>query len=83
MPEEELMDFEILNYVQQAPELDKSEDDFISSLLEKYVMNVTSLNNYLDCPLGFYYKNLIRIPAGKSETSGIWKRSTFCIAKII
>ncbi|HZW69361.1 MAG TPA: ATP-dependent helicase, partial [Hanamia sp.] len=37
MPEEELMDFEILNYIQQAPELDKSEDDFISSILEKYV----------------------------------------------
>jgi DNA helicase-2/ATP-dependent DNA helicase PcrA len=68
MPEEELMEFEILNYVPQAPELDKSENDFITSALEKYVMNVTSLNNYLDCPLGFYYKNLIRIPAGKSET---------------
>jgi DNA helicase-2/ATP-dependent DNA helicase PcrA len=68
IPEEELMEFEILNYLPQAPELDKSEDDFINSILEKYVMNVTSLNNYLDCPLGFYYKNLIRIPAGKSET---------------
>ncbi|HSN07986.1 MAG TPA: PD-(D/E)XK nuclease family protein, partial [Hanamia sp.] len=52
----------------QAPEIDKSEDNFITSVLDKYVMNVTSLNNYLDCPLGFYYKNLIRIPAGKSET---------------
>ncbi|MDE3182819.1 MAG: ATP-dependent helicase [Bacteroidota bacterium] len=68
MPEEELMEFEILNYLPQAPEIDKSEDDFITSVLDKYVMNVTSLNNYLDCPLGFYYKNLIRIPAGKSET---------------
>jgi DNA helicase-2/ATP-dependent DNA helicase PcrA len=62
------MDFEILNYVKRAPEMDNSEHDFISSVLEKFVMNVTSLNNYLDCPLGFYYKNLIRIPAGKSET---------------
>ena len=68
MPDEELMEFEILNYIPQAPEIDKSEDNFISSVLEKYVMNVTSLNNYLDCPLGFYYKNLVRIPAGKSET---------------
>jgi DNA helicase-2/ATP-dependent DNA helicase PcrA len=68
MPDEELMDFEILNYVKRAPELDKSEQDFISSVLEKFVMNVTSLNNYLDCPLSFYYKNLIRIPSGKSET---------------
>ncbi|HZW65846.1 MAG TPA: ATP-dependent DNA helicase, partial [Hanamia sp.] len=68
IPDEELMDFEILNYVKRAPEIDKSEQDFISSVLEKFVMNVTSLNNYLDCPLSFYYKNLIRIPAGKSET---------------
>jgi DNA helicase-2/ATP-dependent DNA helicase PcrA len=82
MPEEELMDFEILNYVQQAPELDKSEDDFISSILEKYVMNVTSLNNYLDCPLGFYYKNLIRIPAGKSETLEFGSAIHFALQKL-
>jgi DNA helicase-2/ATP-dependent DNA helicase PcrA len=67
LPEEELMEYEILNYRNQAPEIEKSEEDFIKPLLEKFVMNVTSLNNYLDCPLGFYYKNLIRIPSGKSE----------------
>jgi DNA helicase-2/ATP-dependent DNA helicase PcrA len=67
LPEEELMEYEILNYQNQAPEIAKSEQDFITPLLEKYVMNVTSLNNYLDCPLAFYYKNLIRIPSGKSE----------------
>jgi len=68
LQQEELMSFEILNFMPQAPEIEKSEEDFINSILEKYVMNVTSLNNYLDCPLGFYYKNLIRIPSGKSET---------------
>ena len=31
-------------------------------------MNVTALNNYLSCPLEFYYKNLIRIPSPKNET---------------
>ncbi len=67
LPEEELMEYEVLNYMNQAPEIEKCEKDFITALLDKYVMNVTSLNNYLDCPLGFYYKNLIRIPSGKSE----------------
>ena len=67
LPEEELMEYEALNYLNQAPEIEKSEEEFIIALLDKYVMNVTSLNNYLDCPLGFYYKNLIRIPSGKSE----------------
>lgn len=82
IPEEELMEFEILNYIPQAPELDKSEDDFINSILDKYVMNVTSLNNYLDCPLGFYYKNLIRIPAGKSETLEFGSAVHFALQKL-
>lgn len=67
LSQEELMDYEVLNFIPQAPELEKTEADFINSVLEKYVMNVTSLNNYLDCPLGFYFKNIIRIPSGKSE----------------
>jgi len=53
----------------EAPEIDKLEEDFISRLLEKFVMNVTALNNYLKCPLGFYFKNLIRIPSPKNEAT--------------
>jgi DNA helicase-2/ATP-dependent DNA helicase PcrA len=49
------------------PELQKIEEDFITRLLEKFEMNVTALNNYLDCPLKFYYNNLIRIPSAKNE----------------
>lgn len=30
-------------------------------------MNVTALNNYLECPIRFYYNNVLRIPSGKSE----------------
>jgi DNA helicase-2/ATP-dependent DNA helicase PcrA len=32
-------------------------------------MNVTALNNYLRCPLEFYFKNLIRIPSPKNEAT--------------
>ena len=32
-------------------------------------MNVTALNNYLNCPLRFYYNSLIRVPSGKSEAT--------------
>ena len=69
LTEEQLMDFELLQFTAQAPEIEKTEDDFITPLLEKFVMNVTALNSYLDCPLGFYYKNLIRIPSGKNEAT--------------
>ena len=68
LSEEDMMAFQQLQFTALAPEIEKSEEDFISALLDKFTMNVTALSAYLDCPLGFYYKNLIRIPAGKSET---------------
>ncbi len=67
MSEAAMMEFQSLHFTAQAPEIGKAEEDFIGSLLDKFVMNVTALSAYLDCPLGFYYKNLIRIPSGKSE----------------
>lgn len=51
------------------PEIEKIETEYISSLLECFVMNVTALNNYLKCPLEFYFKNLIRIPSPKNENT--------------
>ncbi len=64
---ETAMEYEVLQFVAMAPEIEKAEEDFITNLLDKFVMNVTALNNYLHCPLEFYFKNLIRIPSGKSE----------------
>lgn len=51
------------------PEIEKIEEDFIGGLLDRFVMNVTALNNYLKCPLDFYFNNLIRVPSGKSEAT--------------
>lgn len=45
------------------------EADFVEELLARFVMNVTALNNYLHCPLNFYYNNLLRIPSGKNENT--------------
>jgi DNA helicase II / ATP-dependent DNA helicase PcrA len=67
IPQEQSLEFEMLHFTVQKPEIEKCEEDFISRLLEKFVMNVSALNNYLRCPLEFYFKTLIRIPSGKSE----------------
>ena len=65
-----LTEFKLLQLTENvAPEIEKSETDFIDRILEKFVMNVTALNNYLKCPLQFYYSNLIRVPSGKSEAT--------------
>ncbi|TDW99921.1 ATP-dependent helicase [Dinghuibacter silviterrae] len=70
VPEETLMDLEALRFQEgMAPEIEAVEDAFIKPLLDRFVMNVTALNNYLYCPLQFYYQSLIRIPSGKSEAA--------------
>jgi DNA helicase-2/ATP-dependent DNA helicase PcrA len=51
------------------PSIAQLEADFIQPKLEKFAMNVTALNNYLKCPLHFYYNSLIRVPSGKSEAT--------------
>jgi DNA helicase-2/ATP-dependent DNA helicase PcrA len=62
--------FAALNFGEGAkPEIGKLEDDLITPLLDKFVMNVTALNSYLKCPLSFYYNNFIRIPSAKNEAT--------------
>ena len=65
-----LSEFSMLQFTAvQAPEIDNTEADFVKQLLDKFVMNVTALNNYLKCPLQFYFQNLVRVPSGKSEAT--------------
>ena len=52
-----------------VPVIAQLEEDITGPLIEKFVMNVTALNNYLKCPLEFYYRTLIRIPAPKNEST--------------
>ena len=68
--QEMINEFSVLHFAETAaPEIEKPEKEFVDRMLEKFVMNVTALNNYLDCPLGFYFKNLIRIPSPKNEAA--------------
>jgi DNA helicase-2/ATP-dependent DNA helicase PcrA len=67
---EAIAEFQALHFGEAvAPEIDQIEKDLITRLLDKFVMNVTALNNYLRCPLEFYFKNLIRIPSPKNEAT--------------
>jgi DNA helicase-2/ATP-dependent DNA helicase PcrA len=70
LPEEEKLQFASLRFgMVQKPVLRQAETEYIDSLLKNFVMNVTALNNYLDCPLRFYYNSLIKIPSGKTEAT--------------
>ncbi|MBS1909826.1 MAG: PD-(D/E)XK nuclease family protein, partial [Bacteroidetes bacterium] len=79
---EEIFEFQALQLTAQLPQIAASEEDFISSLLEKFSMNVTALNNYLKCPLQFYYQNLIRIPSGKNEATEFGSAVHYALEKL-
>ena len=65
-----------------APEIDKLEEEFVSRMLDKFVMNVTALSNYLKCPLEFYFRNLIRIPSPKNEATEFGSSAHFALEQL-
>jgi len=69
VPDVLLADYLLLQFAEKArPEIKLVEDEYIDQLLKRYTLSVTHLNNFLDCPLKFYYQNLIRVPAAKSDS---------------
>jgi len=68
--ENDKIDFALLQFATNAkPQLDSIEEDFVAPIIDKFVMNVTALNNYLKCPLQFYYNNIVRVPSGRNEAT--------------
>jgi DNA helicase-2/ATP-dependent DNA helicase PcrA len=51
------------------PKIELLDKNYIDQLLQDYTLSVTHLNNYLDCPLRFYFQCLIRVPSGKSPSA--------------
>ena len=78
-----MSEFASLHFTEAAaPEIGKMEKEFVDNMLEKFVMNVTALNNYLNCPLEFYFKNLIRIPSPKNEAAEFGSSVHFALEKL-
>jgi DNA helicase II / ATP-dependent DNA helicase PcrA len=50
-----------------APEVAHLDEELTDRLVGNFVMNVSALNNYLACPLEFYFRNIVRIPSPRNE----------------
>jgi DNA helicase-2/ATP-dependent DNA helicase PcrA len=62
--------FSMLQFAERtAPEVQHLDDELVDRVVNGFVMNATALNNYLRCPLGFYYQNIVRIPSPKNEAA--------------
>lgn len=68
VPDNLMIDLVSLQFREKArPKIELVESQFIDQLLKNYTLSVTHLNNYLQCPLKFYYQNLLKVPAAKNE----------------
>jgi DNA helicase II / ATP-dependent DNA helicase PcrA len=45
------------------------EKEYIDEQLKHFVMSVSALNNYIKCPLHFYFVNILRVPNGLNENA--------------
>ncbi len=62
--------FEPIDLVSDSPlQLAQAHQDFVTRQVQNLSMNATLLNNYLDCPLRFYFNNILRMPSGINENS--------------
>lgn len=67
---EDMVDFFLTQYNEDdKPTVQLLDTAYINQLLQNYTLSVTHLNNYLDCPLRFYFQCLIRVPSGKSPAA--------------
>ena len=44
--------------------------DIVDNFLSEFVMNTTALNNYMECPLKFYFINILKIPGARTAPMG-------------
>jgi DNA helicase-2/ATP-dependent DNA helicase PcrA len=68
--EDDMLEFYATQFsVDDKPKVELLDTNYINQLLQNYTLSVTHLNNYLDCPLRFYFQCLIRVPSGKSPAA--------------
>jgi DNA helicase-2/ATP-dependent DNA helicase PcrA len=65
-----------------VPEIELINKTYIDKILENYSLSVTNLNNYLECPIKFYYNNVIRIPAAMSESMAFGSAIHYTLQKL-
>lgn len=76
-------EFDALQYRPRlSPEIPPADHGFIDGLLSSFTMNVTALNNYLNCPLSFFYKSLVKVPAGRSESTEFGAAVHYAVEKL-
>lgn len=71
----ELVDTDILNYKadlmrHKLGSVEIIDHDLIDHVLKTFSISPTSLNKYIDCPVKFYFENILRVPSARNASMG-------------
>ncbi len=70
LPKEELIAVNALLLTElQSPGIMAPNEAEVAALLENFSLSVSAMNRYMNCPLSFYYENVLRIPSVPSEAA--------------
>jgi DNA helicase-2/ATP-dependent DNA helicase PcrA len=66
--DEQIMEIQVSLFGTDTSDMDfePMDKDFLNKFTENYVLSATHLDNYLECPVKFYYRNLLQIPSAKT-----------------
>jgi DNA helicase II / ATP-dependent DNA helicase PcrA len=70
VPTEKLMEYSAVALTEKLPASIRAnaliEKETIKNKLEHFSMSSTQLNDYINCPISFYYKHILRVPQAKN-----------------
>lgn len=66
----------------KLPEIESPGGELVNRQLQKFVLSVSSLSNYLNCPLEFYFRNIIRVPSPPNEAAGFGSSVHFALERM-
>jgi DNA helicase-2/ATP-dependent DNA helicase PcrA len=66
--DEQIMEVQLSLFGADTPDknFEPLEANFLNQFTDDYVLSATHLDNYLECPVKFYYRNLLQIPSAKT-----------------
>ena len=79
---DQILDYkaDLMRYTEAKVEL--IDHNLIDRLLENYSMSVTSLTKYLECPLRFYFENILRVPQARNANTGFGKAMHYAMEQL-
>jgi DNA helicase-2/ATP-dependent DNA helicase PcrA len=74
---------EILFKVSNKVHEELLDEEWLNYLLDNFSLSPTSLNKYLECPLRFFYENLLRIPSARNAHLGFGNAIHYALEKFL